>query len=349
MSEVSMNNSVRGVLRLQLILTIQCAILIGCAHTAAAGAQDGPSVEAAVKAAYEKHKGDKSGKNADYIPELAKVPSDLFAVTVVTVDGKVYSVGDDAYAFSIQSCSKVFTLCHVLQESGDAEVLEKIGVEPTGLPFNSTTAMGLYKEKPQNPLVNAGAIGTVGLVKASSSAERWSRIEATYEAFAGGKLTFIDDVYKSEAATNFRNRAFACTLYNNGRLKEEPIEITDVYTKACSVGVTARQLAIMGATLANKGVNPITGKRVLDAKYVPRVLSVMMTAGFYDESGLWSYRAGVPAKTGVGGGIVAVVPGRMAIVGFCPRLNEAGNSIRSTHAIEDIIKALDLNLFGSDK
>jgi len=335
--------------RAVLILAIQCAILAGCATPVSAAPQDGAAIEAAVKAAYEKHKGDKSGKNADYIPELAKVPSDLFAVVVVTVDGKITSVGDDSHPFSIQSCSKVFTMCHVLQESGDADLLEKIGVEPTGLPFNSTTAMGIYKEKPMNPLVNAGAIGTVGLVKASSSAERWSKILATYNAFADGKLTFEDGVYKSEAATNFRNRAFACTLYNNGRLKEEPIEVTDVYTKACSVGVTAKQLAIMGATLANGGVNPTTGKRVLDAKYVPKVLAVMMTAGFYDESGMWSYRAGVPAKTGVGGGIVAVVPGKMAIVGFCPRLNEAGNSIRSTHAIEDIVNGLNLNLFGSGK
>jgi glutaminase len=335
--------------RIGMILAIQCAILVGCATPATAAPQDGAAIESAVKAAYEKHKGDKSGKNADYIPELAKVPSDLFAVVVVTVDGKVYSVGDDAHPFSIQSCSKVFTMCHVLQESGDADLIEKIGVEPTGLPFNSTTAMGIYKEKPMNPLVNAGAIGTVGLVKASSSADRWAKILATYNAFADGKLTFEDGVYKSEAATNFRNRAFACTLYNNGRLKEEPIEVTDVYTKACSVGVTAKQLAIMGATLANGGVNPTTGKRVLDAKYVPKVLAVMMTAGFYDESGMWSYRAGVPAKTGVGGGIVAVVPGKMAIVGFCPRLNEAGNSIRSTHAIEDIVNGLNLNLFGSGK
>jgi len=342
-------NGSTGKLYLRVLLSLQLAVLLGCMQTFAAEPQDSAAIEAAVKAAYEKHKGDKSGKNADYIPELAKVPSDLFAVTVVTVDGKITSVGDDAHPFSIQSCSKVFTLCHVLQEGGEAEVLEKIGVEPTGLPFNSTTAMGIYKEKPQNPLVNAGAIGTCGLVKASSSAERWNKIMATYNAFADGKLTFIDDVYKSEAATNFRNRAFACTLYNNGRLKEEPIEVTDVYTKACSVGVTAKQLAIMGATLANGGMNPVTGKRCLDAKYVPKVLAVMMTAGFYDESGMWSYRAGVPAKTGVGGGIFAVIPGKMCIVGFCPRLNEAGNSIRSTHAIEDIINELHLNLFAPGK
>jgi glutaminase len=342
-------NGSTGKLYLRVLLSLQLAVLLGCMQTFAAEPQDSAAIEAAVKAAYEKHKGDKSGKNADYIPELAKVPSDLFAVTVVTVDGKITSVGDDAHPFSIQSCSKVFTLCHVLQNGGEAEVLEKIGVEPTGLPFNSTTAMGIYKEKPQNPLVNAGAIGTCGLVKAASSEERWAKILATYNAFADGKLTFEDDVYKSEAATNFRNRAFACTLYNNGRLKEEPIGVTDVYTKACSVGVTAKQLAIMGATLANGGVNPVTGKRCLDAKYVPKVLAVMMTAGFYDESGMWSYRAGVPAKTGVGGGIFAVIPGKMCIVGFCPRLNEAGNSIRSTHAIEDIINELHLNLFAPGK
>lgn len=324
---------------------LQFVLLVGCATgSLSAAPQDGAAIEAAVKAAYDKNKDDKSGKNADYIPELAKVPSDLFAVTVVTVDGKVYSVGDDNHAFSIQSCSKVFTLAHVLQESGDKELLDKIGVEATGLPFNSTTALGLHKEKPSNPLVNAGAIGTVGLVKAATPDERWAKLQATYEAFAGSKLSFLDDVYKSEAATNFRNRAFACTLYNNGRLKEEPIAVTDVYTKACSVGVTSKQLAAMGATLANHGVNPLTGKRVLDAQWVPKVNAVMLTAGFYDESGLWVYRAGLPAKTGVGGGIFAVVPGKMAIVGFCPRLNEAGNSIRATHAIEDIVKSLDLNI-----
>ena len=336
-------------IRFLWVLLVQAALVAGCASSQAAAPQDGAAIEAAVKAAYEAHKNDKSGKNADYIPELARVPSDLFAVTVITVDGKVYSIGDDAHAFSIQSCSKVFTLCHVLQEGGEAAVLENVGVEPTGLPFNSTTALGLHKEKPSNPLVNAGAICTVGLVKASSSDERWAKISATYDAFAGSKLSFDEPVYKSEAATNFRNRAFACTLFNNGRLKEEPIAVTDVYTKACSAGVTSKQLAAMGATLANRGVNPLTGKRVLDSKYVPKVLAVMMTAGFYDESGMWSYTSGLPAKTGVGGGIVAVVPGKMAIVGFCPRLNEAGNSIRSTKAINDIIKALDLNLFGSGK
>ena len=302
-----------------------------------------------VDEAYAKFKGDTSGKNADYIPYLASVPSNLFAVVIVTADGKVFSAGDIDYAFSIQSCSKVFTMCQVMQESGEDAVFKKIGVEPTGMPFNSVVALGMHNNKAVNPLVNCGAMASVSLVKANSPEERWEKILAYQSKFAGEKLKLIDEVYKSEAATNFRNRGMAWILRNNDNLFCDPPEATDVYTKQCSIGVTAKQLAVMGATLANGGVNPITKERCLDSKYVPRVLAVMMMAGFYDESGAWAYNDGLPAKTGVGGGIVAVVPGRMAIVGFSPPVNEAGNSVRATEAIDYIVKALDLDLFGSLK
>jgi len=302
-----------------------------------------------VNEAYAKFKDDHSGKNADYIPYLASVPSNLFAVVIVTADGQVFSAGDINYAFSIQSCSKVFTLAQVMQELGDEVVFKKIGVEPTGMPFNSVTALGLHNNAAENPLVNAGAMASVSLVKASSAEERWNKILACQSKFAGEQLKLIDEVYKSEADTNFRNRGIAWILFNNGNLFCDPPEATDVYTKQCSIGVTARQLAVMGATLANGGVNPITHERCLDSKYVPRVLAVMMMAGFYDESGAWAFNDGVPAKTGVGGGIVAVVPGRMAVVGFSPPVNAAGNSVRATEAIDYIVKALDLDLFGSLK
>lgn len=302
-----------------------------------------------VNVAFAKFKGDKSGTNADYIPYLANVQSNLFAVVIVTTNGQIYSIGDINYAFSIQSCSKVFTLCQIMQESGEKAVLDKIGVEPTGMPFNSVVALSLHDDKAVNPLVNAGAMAAVSMVKASNAEERWNKILAYESKFAGEPLKLIDAVYKSESESNFRNRGIAWILYNSTNLFCDPPEAVDVYTKQCSIGVTAKQLGIMGATLANHGVNPITKERCIDAKYVPRVLAVMTMCGFYDESGEWAYRAGLPAKTGVGGGIVAVVPNKMAIVAFSPPLNEAGNSVRASEAINYIVEQLDLNIFGSLK
>ncbi|HTR40097.1 MAG TPA: glutaminase A [Pseudomonadales bacterium] len=306
-------------------------------------------LQAAVDEAYAKYKDDHSGKNADYIPYLAGVDSNLFAVVIVTTDGHVYSAGDTNYLFSIQSCSKVFTMSQVMEESGPDAVLKKIGVEPTGMPFNSIVALGYYGNKAVNPLVNAGAIAAVSMVKADNAQDRWNKILAYQSKFAGEPLHLIDEVYKSESDTNFRNRGIAWILYNNGNLFCDPPEATDVYTKECSIGVSARELGIMGATLADRGINPITKERCIESKYVPRVLAVMMMAGFYDESGEWAFRAGLPAKTGVGGGIVAIVPEKMAIVAFAPPLDTAGNSIRATEAIDYIVDKLDVDIFGSLK
>lgn len=317
--------------------------------TMGAGRFSDADLQRVVDDAYAKYKDDHSGKNADYIPYLAGVSSNLFGVAIVTTEGHVFLAGDVNYAFSIQSCSKVFTLAEIMQESGEDAVLKKVGVEPTGMPFNSVVALGMHDNKAVNPLVNAGAIASVSLIKASSADERWQKVIDNQSRFAGEKLTVIDDVYKSEGDTNFRNRGIAWILFNNGNLFCDPPEAVDIYTRQCSIGVNAKELATMGATLANGGVNPITKVRCLDSKYVPRVLAVMMMAGFYDESGAWAYRAGLPAKTGVGGGIVAVVPGSMAIVGFAPPLNDAGNSIRATEAIDYIVNTLDLDIFGSLK
>jgi glutaminase len=317
------------------------------ATTATHNLPSSETLQRLVNDAHQRFQNDTSGKNADYIPYLASVPSKLFGVAIVTVDGRVFTAGDINYSFSIQSCSKVFTLAQVMQEVGEKDVMKKIGVEPTGLPFNSIVALGLHDNRAVNPLVNAGAIAAVSMVKANNAADRWQKILAYQSKFAGEPLKLIDEVYKSEADTNFRNRGIAWILYNNKNLFCDPPEAVDVYTKQCSIGVNAKQLAVMGATLANGGINPITKERCLDEKYVPRVLAVMTMAGFYDESGQWAYTAGLPAKTGVGGGIVAVVPGRMAIVGFAPPLNEAGNSIRATEAIEYIDNQLGLNIFGA--
>jgi len=306
-------------------------------------------LQAAVQEAFEKFKDVKDGANANYIPELDKVPSDLWGVAIVTAKGAVFTAGDVDYAFSIQSVSKPFTAALVMQQQGAAAIAEKIGVEPTGLKFNSILATQIIPQVSVNPLVNSGAIASVSMVKADSAQQRFDTILDWFNRLSAAKLTVIEDVYQSEAATNQRNRAHAYILAASERVYSDPMEATDVYTRQCSIGVTAKQLAVMGATLANGGVNPVTKERVLDAQYVPRVLSVMLTAGFYNESGIWSYTAGLPAKTGVGGGIVAVVPGRMAIVGFSPRLNDAGNSIRSMKAIEYLSDKFGLSIFGSGR
>jgi len=217
------------------------------------------------------------------------------------------------------------------------------------LPFNSILATQILKPVSVNALVNSGAIASVSMVKAKDSAERFTKIFTFFEKLAGGKLTVIEDVYKSEVATNQRNRAHAYLLFVSDRIYSDPMEAVDVYTRQCSIGVTAKQLGVMGATLANSGVNPITGERVIEARYVPKVLAIMMMAGFYNESGMWAFTAGLPAKTGVGGGIVAVVPGKMAIVGFSPRVNAAGNSVRAMKAIEYISDQLGVNVFGSGR
>lgn len=286
------------------------------------------------------------GANADYIPELSRVPSELFGLALITVDGRVFTAGDADYEFSIQSVSKPFTAALVLQEfDNPAVIVEKVGVEPTGLPFNSILAMELHPARSVNPLVNAGAIATVSLVPAENNAKRFLKIKQFFEALAMRELNVITEVYRSEAATNQSNRAIAHLLKKYGRIYADPEETLDVYTRQCALGVSARSLAMMGATLANDGINPVNKQKILEGRHIPRILAIMQTAGFYDESGQWSYNVGLPAKTGVGGGIVAVAPGRMAIAAFSPRLNRSGNSIRAMRAIEYVSRRLALGLF----
>jgi glutaminase len=335
-------------------LTVVAAVMSVCSSVHAKGEADcAPMPDAAelqkvVTEAHAKFKDVKDGKNADYIPILKTIPSELFGVAIATRDGALYSAGDIDYRFSIQSVSKPFTAALVMQEYGGPKVIaDKIGVEPTGLPFNSKMAIELYKGRSVNPLVNAGAIAAVSLVKATSEDDRWQKVLTNLKDFAGGAdLPLLEEVFKSEYETSWSNRGIANLLFNYGRLYSDPEEALRVYTKQCSVGISTKDLAMMGATLANRGVNPKTGKRVLDEGSVPELLAIMLTAGFYDESGLWSYEAGLPSKTGVGGGIVAVVPGRFAIAAFSPRLNEAGNSVRALKAIRHISGKLGADIFG---
>jgi glutaminase len=337
--------------KVSLLTAIAAAAVMSFAPAHARGPAPDPAVkdfQRVVDAAYAKYKDLKDGKNADYIPILTETPSDLFGVVIVTKEGKVYSAGDVDYVFSIQSVSKPFTAALVMTQQSPEVLKEKIGVEPTGLPFNSKLALEIYKARSVNPLVNAGAIAAVSLVQASSETERWSKVAQNLNDFAGRQLTVLEKVYDSEYSTAWGNRGIANLLYNWGRLYSDPEEALRVYTRECSVGVSAKDLGMMGATLANGGMNPLTKKQVMPARHVPELLAIMATAGFYDESGDWMYTAGLPAKTGVGGGIVAVVPGRFAIAAFSPRLNEAGNSIRSLNAIRDIAGELGLDVFGAN-
>ncbi len=302
-------------------------------------------VEAVVKEAYEKFKGDTSGKNADYIPYLAKVDSHLFGIAIVTTDNQVLTMGDVDYSFSIQSISKVFTLALAMNELGADKVFEKVGSEPTGRPFNSPVAVVDMPTHTGNPFVNAGAIATTSLVSGSTADEKWNKILDFYSRAAGDKLKLIDEVYKSEAATNTGNKALSYLLAKYDRIYADPFESVDVYTKQCSVGVNATQLARMGATLANNGVNPATGEQVIKAEDVPHILSTMAMAGLYDGSGGWAWKVGLPAKSGVGGGIVAIAPGKGAIAVFAPPLDEAGNSVKAQEVIDYISERLNYNLF----
>jgi glutaminase len=302
-------------------------------------------VEAAVKEAYEKFKNDANGKNADYIPYLAQVDSKLFGVAVVTTDNQVFTLGDVNYSFSIQSISKVFTLALAMEELGSNKVFEKVGSEPTGRPFNSPLAVVDMPTHTGNPLVNAGAIATTSLISGRDAEDKWNKILNFYSKAAGEKLVLIDEVYKSEAATNTGNKALSMLLAKYDRIYADPFESVDIYTKQCSVGVNAAQLARMGATLANNGVNPATGEQVIKREDIPHILSTMTMAGLYDGSGGWAWHVGLPAKSGVGGGIVAIVPGKGAIAVFAPPLDEAGNSVKAQEVIEYVTEKLSYNLY----
>jgi glutaminase len=302
-------------------------------------------VESVVKEAYDKYKGETKGKNADYIPYLAQVDSKLFGIAIVTTDNQVITLGDVKYSFSIQSISKVFTLALAMQELGADKVFEKVGSEPTGRPFNSPIAVVDMPTHSGNPFVNAGAIATTSLISGSDASAKWNKILDYYGRVAGEKLTLIDDVYKSEAATNTGNKALSMLLAKYDRIYADPFESVDIYTKQCSVGVNAEQLARMGATLANNGVNPSTGQQVINPENIPHILSTMAVAGLYDGSGGWAWHVGLPAKSGVGGGIVAIAPGKGAIVVFAPPLDEAGNSVKAQEVIEFVTQKLHYNLY----
>ena len=312
----------------------------------AAAAQD-QNITAALNEAYAKFKGLQEGKNADYIPALAKVDPNIFGIALVTTDGKVYTAGDIASEVSIQSISKVFTMAKVMEEQGPEAIEKTIGVDATGMRFNSIVSIEFSQKTlggpEMNSLVNPGAIATTSMVNGGTRDAVWNSILGFYSDFAGRQLSVNQEVFKSEAETNQRNQAIGALMYAYGYIKAKPDQATDIYTEQCSVSVNAKDLALMAATLAAGGRNPVTKKQVMKTSNVPYVLAVMATAGLYDDSGKWLYHTGLPAKSGVGGGIIAVAPGKFGIAVISPPLDDAGNSVRAQRAIQDIVARLNAN------
>jgi glutaminase len=331
------------------------AIALGAFTFVHAQSPAGADVQKAVDAAFGKFRNLKEGKNADYIPALAKVDPNLFGIALVTADGKVYTAGDVKTEVSIQSISKVFTMAQVIQEQGLDSVAKRIGVDATGARFNSIIAIEGVRSvvgtgaPEMNPLVNPGAISATSMVTGSSSDEVWRKIIGFHNDSAGRQLSVLQDVYKSESDTNQRNQAIGALMLAYGYIKSNWQQAVDLYTRQCSIGVNAQDLATMAATLAFAGINPVTKKQVMDPAKVPGVLAVMATAGLYDDSGKWLYATGLPAKSGVGGGIIAVSPGKFGIAVVSPPLDDAGNSVRAQRAITDISNALGGNPYAVKK
>jgi len=318
-------------------------------------AQAPADIQKAVDAAFAKYQNLQEGKNADYIPALAKVDPKLYGIAVVTADGKVYTAGNVSTEVSIQSISKVFTAAQVIQEQGLQSIEKRIGVDATGARFNSIIAIEGVKvvtgagAPEMNPFVNPGAIAATSMVTGATADAVWAKIIGIHNDMAGRQLSVLQDVYKSESDSNERNQAIGALMLAYGYIKSNWQQAVDLYTRQCSIGVNAKDLGLMAATLAFGGKNPVTGKQVMDPAKVPGLLAIMATAGLYDDSGKWLYHTGLPAKSGVGGGIIAVSPGKFGIAVISPPLDDAGNSVRAQKAITDISNALGGNPYASKK
>ena len=304
----------------------------------------------AVNEAYVSLKDNKNGKNADYIPYLSGVDSNLFGIAVCLPDGETMTVGDCDYTFGMESISKVATAILVLKDYGSETLLDMIGADATGMPFNSILAILLENEHPSTPLVNAGAISAVSMVRpVGNSRGKWEAIQQNIAELCGSEVHLIDELYRSESVSNHNNRAIAWLLKSYDRIYDEPDLSLDLYTRQCSLGITARQLSIMAATIACGGYNPTTGKRVFPTAMANKVTSLMASVGFYERTGDWMFKSGIPAKSGVGGGIIGVLPGIFGIAAFSPPIDAAGNSVRAQQAIQYIMKSLNLHIFNGER
>jgi glutaminase len=305
-------------------------------------------VQHLVQVAYDQFKANDAGRNADHYPALAAVPRELFGVSLAATDGTLYAAGDTTYPFTIMSVAKPFVFALVCQAIGAEQARAKLGVNATGLPFNSVMSIELRPNQLTNPMVNAGALATTSLASGSTFDEKWQFIHDGLSRFAGRRLELNEEVYASAAASNHRNQAIARLMWSYGRLAFDPVATTDLYTRQSCLDVTARDLAVMAATLADGGVNPLTQQRVVAADACAPVLAVMATAGLYETSGDWLYEVGLPGKSGVGGGIITVVPGKAGLGTFAPPLDEAGNSVKGQLAAQFLSWRLGLNLFVSN-
>ena len=286
----------------------------------------------------------RAGSVASYIPELARADPGRFGICIAAVDGHVYEVGDTRRCFTIQSISKAIAYGLALEDHGIEAMLRKVDVEPSGEAFNSIS-LHPVSGRPRNPMINAGAIATCGMIKGADLEERWARLLQVFARYIGREPAVDAMVYRSEKETGHRNRALAHLMYGFGILEEPPEDVLDLYFQQCSINVTCRDLALIGACLANAGINPVTAQVALHRDYVPRVLSVMSSCGMYDASGAWLFKVGMPAKSGVGGGIVAVLPGQIGIGVYSPALDEQGNSVRGVAVCEAISRDFNLHLF----
>ena len=304
-------------------------------------------IQELIAEAHARFKSNDEGKNSQVYPALAKVPSELFGICIVGTSGNVYAIGDFEYEFTIMSVSKPFIFALVCQEIGVEEARQKLGVNATGMAFNSLAGIERSPDGRSNPMVNSGAIATTSLVPGGDLAARWKFIHDGLSRFAGRTLPLNAEVYASASATNFRNQSIARLLQSYGRIYIDPAEAVDLYTKQCALNVSAKDLAVMGATLADGGVNPITKARVVDASVCHYALAVMATAGLYETSGDWLFDIGLPGKSGIGGGIVTVSPGKGGLGTFAPPLDVAGNSVKGQLAAKYLSQELGMDLFVS--
>src|SRR5262245_15136416 len=304
-------------------------------------------VRTLVKEAYERFESNTDGENSKVYPALARVPSDLFGICVVGTSGNVYAAGAAEHDFTIMSVSKPFLFALVCEVVGVQEVREKVGVNATGLAFNSLEGIERNSDGRTNPMVNSGAIATTSLVPGPNLAAKWKFIHDGLSRFAGRKLGLNDEVYASASETNFRNQSIARLLKSYGRIYMDPAEATDLYTKQCSLNVSAKDLAVMGATLADGGVNPISKERGVNAEVCHYARAVMATAGLYETSGDWLFDIGLPGKSGIGGGIVTVSPGKGGLGTFAPLLDQAGNSVKGQLVAKFLSQRLGMDLFVS--
>lgn len=307
-------------------------------------------IRSAVMEAYNECKSITGGKNADYIPFLANINPDLFGISVTLLDGTVIKAGDTEYKFGIESVSKVLTAILILKQFGADAVLRQIGADATGLPFNSIFAILLENDHPSTPLVNAGAITACSMVEPKGDSwGKWEAIINNFTELCGSEAQVIDELYKSESETNFNNRAIAWLLKNYNRIYDDVPMSLDLYTRQCSVGITAEQLSVCAGTIANGGLNPVTKKQVFAKELAPKITTLISSVGFYQNTGDWLYTSGIPAKSGVGGGVLGVLPGVMGIAAFAPPLDDAGNSVKAQAAVKAVMNKLGLGVFNGDR